>query len=303
MKIPRLLKVQQIDWAASTLKTQELPKTVLKGLVLKIDLRTTTTTSPALSREQLAGTISKLSIIANGQDTLISLPMKHLFFMNFYDFSKEPNYSIDNTASQTGRVQQLTLYLPFALTRAVVPEDTLLDARAFSSLVCEVQWAAAAIGTNHTITSGNLKIETVEYANVDDKQPFARHEMGYATGNLSATGKLSFNLDYAGNNQYKRLIIFTRDNSGVLSNAQIDNIAVRSRAFYYSDIPSDILVDKNVLDYAIAQSTGVYLIDFVTDGKMSQRLDARALSELVIEVNSLVANGTIEILKEKAIYL
>lgn len=303
MKIPRSLKVQAINWIASTLLTQELPHGVIKGLILKIDLKTTTGAGPALSREQLAGTVTKLDIIANGQDTIISIPGKHLYFMNFQDASKEPNYSIDNTASSSNRVQQLTLYLPFGLTRAAVPEDTLLDARNFSSLVCAVTWSAAAIGTNHTITSGSLRIETVEYANVDDAQPFARHEIGWSQGNLSATGRLSFNLDYGGNNQYKRLFVLTRDNSGALSNVQIDNIGVRSRAFYYLDSPADLIQDKNLLDYAIAVNTGVYVIDFTTDGKMSQRLDARNLSELVLEVNSLVANGTIEILKEKAIYI
>ena len=155
-KIPRQIKVEHVEWAASQLKTRELPSTVLKGLILKLDMLATTTDTPALTREEFAKVITTIGIVINGEDNIIRVPFYHLYFQNFYDFSKEPEYSFDLAAAGTSKVMQMTVYLPFALPRAVKPEDTLLDLRKNRG-VLEVQWGAAAVSSTVTITSGNLE--------------------------------------------------------------------------------------------------------------------------------------------------
>lgn len=300
-KIPRSIEVERITWAASTLKTRELPLTVLKGLTLNLVLAVTNAASAALTRFELAKAITRISLVINGQDTRVSIPFYHVFFQNFYDFSKEPPYTIDVTEGAS-KVDKLCLYLPQALTRAVVPEDTLLDLRGASSCVLEVQFAAAALNAKVTVTSGYLEIQTSEYANVSKEAKFARQEMSHIQDDLSATGTKQIKLEAGGNNQYKRLFVYCFNDSAALNDSQIDNLIVRSRSFHYKDVADDILQNKNVLDYSISAQTGVYVIDFTTDGKMSQRLDARPLGELILELNSLVSNGTVEVVKEKAIY-
>ena len=58
----------------------------------------------------------------------------------------------------------------------------------------------------------------------------------------------------------------------------------------------------NAWEFAQSVQTGLYVLDFTRDGKLTQRIDARNLSELIVDVNSLVSNGTMEIVKEKAIF-
>lgn len=299
--IPRITEVERVLWAASSLKTRELPKTVLKGLLLRLYTTTTNGAGPSATFEQLCSIISRLNIVINGQDQIITIPFFNLSMMNWYDFSVQPQYAISTTASTTV-YDEVTIYLPFALTRAVVPEDTLLDLRNVSTATLEVLWGPAAYGTQKTLTAAELQIHTVEYAGVDRKEPFGRHELTYSQGNLSATGLITHLMEYGGINQYKRLMIFTRNSSAALNNAQITALAVRSRNFYYSSVKSDNLQDMNCLAYTLAPQTGVYMVDFTTDGKMSQRLDARSLSELVLEFTSAVSNGTFDVVKEKAIY-
>lgn len=300
--MPRSLEVERIDWSASALKPRTLPATVYKGLFLNLVLTTTNDGAAALTARQLAQAIAGLKITLAGQDVLVNIPGEFLYVLNNYDFSKSPPVTIDLVAG-AGKVQKLSLYLPFALTRAVLPEDTLLDARKFSSVIIDIQWCSATgIGTDITITSGYLEIQTDEYNQVPDAAAFARHEFGFTVENLTSTGTLNYKLDYAGNNQYKRLFLMTKNAAGADANTEINKAGVKVRSFYYLLNSGERIQNENEVRYAISPLTGIYVLDFTRDGKMTQRLDARTLTELFLEVNCAVSGGLLHVLKEKAIY-
>lgn len=304
-KIPREIEIEAIPWAASALKTRDLPLTVFKGLILELDLVATTAGAPALTREEMAKAVTKLSLVLNGQDTVISIPFYHLFFQNWYDYSREPEYSFDLAAAGAGKVMRMQVILSFALTRAMVAENTILDARqsaGVNTAVLEVQWGAAAISATTTVTSGNLRIYSQEYSQVDSNIKTARQELAHVQSTLAATGNQETKLDVGSLNQYKRLWLYAKDNTGALSNAQLDKLGVRSRSFYYMSLPSRPLQNWNGSKYSVPPHTGVYVIDFTAFGNMVERLNAEKLSELILEANSLVANGTLDIVKEKAIF-
>lgn len=303
-KQPRLLPVESILFASGGLRPREMPKTVYKGILLKLTINHTNGAGPVISADSFLNILTKLNLTINGQDQLLSVPLRQWFYQNNYDFSRLAagnQVSLFTTASATGN-SIFYAYVPLGLTRSLNPEDTILDARAFKSLVMEANWGTT-IGTGvTTINSGQLDMFPDEYANVAEDFAGARHEMNLSSRNLDATGARTLELETKSNNQYRRLWIYTRDNTGALSDVQIDNIIVRSRSFNYVNIKADVLQRYNGWEYARDHQTGLYVIDFTRDGKMTQRIDARELSELIIEVNSLVANGTMEVVKEKAIY-
>lgn len=303
-KQPRILPVESILFAAGGLRPREMPKTVYKGIFCKLTLNHTNGVGPVITADSFLAILTKLNLTINGQDQLLSIPLRHWFYHNNYDFSRLSNgnqVSLFTTASATGN-SIAYFYIPLGLTRSLNPEDTILDARNFKSLVLEANWGST-IGTNvTTLNSGQLDIFPDEYANVAEDFAGARHEMNLSSRNLDATGARTLELETKSNNQYRRLWIYTRDNAGLLSDAQIDNIIVRSRSFNYVNVKADVLQRANGWDFARDHQTGLYVIDFTRDGKMTQRIDARELSELIVEVNSLVANGTMEIVKEKAIF-
>lgn len=303
-KQPRLLPVESILFASGGLRPREMPKTVYKGILLKLTINHTNGAGPVITADSFLNILTKLNLTINGQDQLLSVPLRQWFYQNNYDFSRLSTgnqVSLFTTASSTGN-SIFYAYVPLGLTRSLNPEDTILDARAFKSLVMEANWGTT-IGTGvTTINSGQLDMFPDEYANVAEDFAGARHEMNLSSRNLDATGARTLELETKSNNQYRRLWIYTRDNTGALSDVQIDNIIVRSRSFNYVNIKADVLQRYNGWEYARDHQTGLYVIDFTRDGKMTQRIDARELSELIIEVNSLVANGTMEVVKEKAIY-
>jgi hypothetical protein len=303
-KQPRFLPIEQILFASGAIRARELPKTVYKGLLCKLTINHTNGASPVISADSFLNILSKLNLIINGQDQLLSVPLRHWFYQGNYDFSRLASgnqISLFTTVSSTGN-SIVWFYVPVGLTRALNPEDTVLDARAFKSLILEANWGST-IGTGvTTINSGQLDIFTDEYSNVDENFAGGRHEFNVSSRNLDATGARTLELETKSNNQYRRLFIYTRDNTGALSDVQIDNIIVRSRSFNYLNIKADSLQRMNGFEYARDHQTGLYVIDFTRDGKMTQRVDARELSELIVEVNSLVANGTIDIVKEKVIF-
>lgn len=303
-KQPRLLFVENILYSAGTPRSRELPKSVYRGLNLKLTINHTNGASPVITADSFLNILNRFDLVINGQDNLITVPLRHFFYQANYDFSRlaaGDHVSLFVTASSTGN-SIAYLYVPLALTRALNPEDGILDARGFKSLFLVANWGSS-IGTGiTTVNSGTLEIYPDEYSNVDEAFGGARHEFNVAARNLDATGSRTLELETKSNNQYRRLWIYTRDSAGALSDALIDNVIVRSRSFHYANVKADVLQRTNGYDFARDHQIGLYVVDFTRDGKMTQRVDAREMSELIIDVNSLVSNGSIEVVKEKVIF-
>lgn len=305
-KTNRRLQVEGIAFASGQLRTRELPKTLYKYLMLNVEINHTNAANPDVTIDSFVrGIISKLNIVINGQDVQQSVPLAHLWYMNSYDFSQPPYSYIHNVVGAGTSI--VTVIMPFALPRSISPDDTLLDARNVSSIVLECQWGTAAdIGTNVTsLDSGSLSIFTSEYqeATNDVSTPIGRYEIGYTDRLLNSIGNIPIDLDYGGNNQYRRIILYTRVSATqALTSAAISNISVRSRSFYWLNMNSNYLQHENKLNYSLAEQTGMYVIDFTTQGRMSERLDARSLSELKLDLTSNAVVNTVRIVKEKVIY-
>lgn len=300
-KQPRRLIVESILFSSGALRSRELPKSVYKGLWFKLSITHTNGVGPTITADSFLGVLSKLNIVINGQDQLKSVSARHCYYRTMYDFAVTPTSSLFTTNSTQG-TSYCWFYMPFAMTRCLNPEDTVLDARRFSSLVLEANWGSSIGTTVTSLDSGTLEIFTDEYSNVSEDFAGGRHEENTVSRNLDATGSRTLELEVGSNNQYRRLWVYTRNNSAALSSVQIDKLTVRSRAFNYDSMNADAMQFYNLLEYSQSPQTGLYVLDFTRDGKLTQRIDARNISELIVDVNSLVSNGTMEIVKEKAIF-
>ena len=189
------------------------------------------------------------------------------------------------------------------MTRAASPADTIFDARPpnVTSARLDVLWGSASIGTDVTVTAGYITPVGWVYESVDSNTQKARHEFTHLQKNLASTGTVDVSLEYGAYNEYRRLFVYTFNSAGALNNSQIDNLSVKSLSYSWANIPSEILQGLNANQYSISPLTGVYIIDLTTDGRMTERLNARSLSELVLRLNSLVSNGTVEVVSEKFI--
>lgn len=300
-KLLRKLDVQAIPLALSQIATRELPKTVFQELILELDLVHTNSDTVALTWEQVAKAVPKINILADGQDNVVSCSLQHLYGLSYYDRAIAPPVTL-GTASGAGKLSALTLPIPFALGRASAPDDTLYDARKLSSLVLEAQFGAAAIMTNVAVTSGNLSISTTEYDNVDPKATFGRHELAYMIQPVSVAGINQIKIPVGSNNQYRRIFVFYKDANGDLADSVLTGFDLYARSYHWQNQDAVNIKRRNQFEYGVTPLTGVYVLDLTSYGKMSERLDARALPELNLDIVSASAAGTVEIFMEKAIY-
>jgi hypothetical protein len=242
--------------------------------------------------------------------------------MNCYEYAAAPYFFFDH-ASAGDQYKKTSVILPFALLRAVNPQDTLLDARRLSSMILEVNFGnPAGLAEITSVDAGYVKINTGEYSNVGQDAQFARKEYGWDTIDFTSAGTLQHRLEVQSNNQYRRLWIFTWDDSTPTArvNDAISNIKLRSRSFHFVDYENDYLQWRNLLEfnqvnpasvtydpvaadsYNSSPITGLYVLDAPDYGLMSQRIDARELSELVLEVETENGTDSMEVIKEKAIF-
>lgn len=320
-KIPRKLKVEQIDWVQASLRTRRLPLSTYKDLHLTLYMIGTDTAATMTFDEFLRNVITRISIVLNGQDVIVNVPFYFLFYMNACEFAAAPYWFYDH-ANDTSQKKEISVILPFCLLRAANPQDTLLDARRLSSMILEVAWGALPGEMTAATYSGYLSINTGEYSSVAQDAAFARKEYGWDTIPFNAAGDIDHRLEVQSNNQYRRLWIFAWDNTTPTArvNDAITNIRVKSRSFHFLDYEADHLQFRNLLEYNqrdqggathdpvaadssnIAAITGLYIVDFPDFGLMSQRCDARDLSELILQVTSANATDSMEVIKEKSIF-
>lgn len=300
---PYNVPIERIDWAPSTFKPRMLPAGVFRGLLLDMVLTTTNGVAAALTNYDLAKAISQITVKLNGQDNLYVFPGYHLSFMNSHDFTIACHSTID-TANGAGKTQKISLYLPFALTRAVRSKDAVLDARASNKITraeLGIDWAAAAIGTDVVITSGYINILGLLYDQAPTPIATFRHEFSHLKDDLGAVGSVDVKIPFGGWNEYRRFFIYTFNNTGALDDSLITAVQLKSLSYSWQKLSADQIKALNNNTFSLSPSTGVYILDMTTDGMMSERLNARSLSELILSFTSTVANGTVEIVSEKVI--
>lgn len=302
--VKRKIPLEQLDIASGALKTRQLPLAVLRGICMELDMQIDHA-GGATTREDILRTfINKVEIVLNGQDVIQSLPFDFIYYMNKLERGVE-NIASETLTAGTDRVNNYHAYLPFELgPLAVLPRDTLLDARALSTCVLNLHLSPLAINEVTLVDSASVKLHTVEYANIPEGFSTGRHEFSFDTINLDVAGTITYQLPTRGNNQYRRIWVMTLDGStpAIKSNAEITNLKVKARSFVYYDAPEDVNRQEQQEIFGIAAEAGIYCIDFTSEGQMAGRVDARNLPELTIELVSAVTDATAVIIAEKAIY-
>jgi len=305
-KTKRLNKVQQIDRTINARITRDLPKTTFALLDMKLNINHTYV-STAATLLGLLNCISSLQLIVNGRDTKVNIPAWCLYWINLFDAAATPMQVI-NAGTAGPYDSYVYLRLPFACLNGVSPEDSVLDARKFDSIVLEVNWAGLLMATE-TINSGYLQIEPNFYAQVPADIKPASHEFAYINRNLDVAGEIRIDVPVKSLNQYSRIWVFTKNDSVVLADAQITNLRLETNTFVYMDTAAEFVHARNIKDYSLevdaAPGTpyvGVYCLDMANFGYMNQRIDARVLNELTLILTSAVSNGFVYVVFEKMIY-
>ncbi len=267
------------------------------NLYLSGTLTIGTANATALRLESPLSLIKNVDLILNGKDVIKSLP-----FSAIHQWSKVRHGTAPaNTApglTQAAHAFAAGAVLDLGLADGKSKVDTMLKAKGASTLQLGIDWETTTLGlvvpdttTTLAITSGNLHVCTNEAYNVDDKITFPVNREYALSLSPSATG--IYQLKLPTGNLFWALLIRTVDN-GALANTVLNKVTLKSgtEVFrYFSNqaaLRYILKIDKSIETLP----TGYYLIHLTKDGLMSEALDARLMSDLVLELDITFGTAT-----------
>lgn len=266
-----------------------------------------TANATALRLESPLSLITNIDVILNGKDVIKSLPLNA-----FYQWTK-CRHRVAPTLTAPGLTQAAHAFaagavVDFGLWDGVSKVDTMLKAKGASTLQLGVNWNTSTLGlvvpdttTTIAISNCNLHVMSNEAFNVDDKTVFPVNREYALNLSFNATG--IYQLKLPTGNLFWGLLIKTTNN-GALSNAVINKLTVKSgtEVFRYYSSEAALRESFKTEKSIESLSTGYYFIPFTRDGLMSETLDARLMSELVLEIDATYGtNSTIEVYPQEIV--
>lgn len=311
-KTPRELEVQKVEVSQNSTQTRDIPKTILRALQCRLNIRHDNAGSVAnWNIDAVLNLLGDMEFILNGQDVVHKVPLAFYYYQNFYDNAGVVSQSILATTSTSSLCSYVDFNINFTNPRSIAPDDTVLDLRNGISTAVLKSSFGAVTATGVTLRSGESDIEicTDEYLydsveDADTTKVRGRYETIYTQKDLTSTGQSDIEIPVGLYNEYKRFFLETKTAAGVRSDSIIDKIELYSGALTFIKKNADLVKAQNAVDYGIATGsllTGLYVIDLTRLGKMSQRLVTTKLPELKFRVNVVTA-GKIRIFAEKTIF-
>ena len=303
--VTQFKKISGISSTSLTdVQSQTLPLDVLGAIYCKLDIvHTNGGSAPSLNTNNMMGVISSLDIIVNGTSRRFSLPGFCLPLLSYAATGNvvESSFHVGTSASGTSSIG---FVIPFAMLgplnnsqSSMRPQDSYIDLRnqaGVETASIQVQFATPAITNVSSFTSATLTMTALAATQIANTIDFGIKETRFNTVTLDATGSKQLNLPVGGNvNQYTSMLLIGRNSSGVLTdnNTLYDNIILESLGFEYYNTSSGVLDTVN--NYAgVPATTGLHIMPLFAYQRLSGRLIASQLSQLQLELNSLVSNSS-----------
>jgi len=256
-----------------------------------------TANATALRLESPLSLIKRIDVVLNGKDVIKSLPFYALYQKTKQIHKTAPGFTAPGL-TQAAHAFAAGAVIDFGLWDGVSKVDTMLKAKGASTLQLGIDWETTANGlvvpdttTTTAISNCNLHVLTNEAYNVDDKAVFPVNREYSLNMPINATG--TYQLKLPTGNMYWGLLVRAVEN-GALSNAVVNKLTVKSgtEVFRYFSNQAALRESMKTERSIETLSTGYYWIPFTRDGLLSECLDARLMSELVLEADVTFGTGT-----------
>lgn len=246
--------------------------------------------------------ISRIELIANGRDTVLSLPAEAFEVFNRIDYGCVPNAAHPSNDAAATYSFNASLIIDFALKRGMRPIDTLFPALGLSSLDLKITWGAGAdMFTGATdFTSAAIQTTTELVVESFEEIPDTGVPKGLSVNKLFAIDRVitaastNDKIQIPIGNAY-RGFLFKTDVDNVPVDTMLDGISIESGTVVYQKwLSIEELIDYNKLQYGLETAlVGHYNVDFMdSDGYGAEFLDARNLSSLDAILNVALPSGT-----------
>ena len=264
--------------------------------------------------------VSNITIRANGRDVIKSMDLETLHRLNESRYGVRP--FINSLPSGYAAVTQdvdVHAFLDFKMWDSIRPIDTLLQSAGLATLELIVTWGnpddimtdAFTGGTGVSVDSGTtLYVASEEYVGAPADMNFSVNKEFQIRSIVNAAND-NHQIILPVGNMYRSILIKTISD-GVNVNTILDNIQIKSGTEVFKNIRAVQLQMENRMDmglqlpnandtvnryYQEGTLAGYYLLEFVRDGRLTESLDARRLSnlELELDVNNPGTNDFIDV--------
>lgn len=301
-------QLDDVPFSANGSKALDIPRNgVLRGISFRlVGTYTTGTGTWAKFDHSVYKLIQRIEIIANGKDTLKSVPFFFTRLLARADSGTLPDLTdVGNTAS-TAYPFVAYGFIPFAFTRARRPLDGALDTRKLSSLSLVVTWGTdttmyGTLGSGGSFTvTPSLQVKLEEYANVEPDFKAAINRHSTIQHEVTAT-KVEDQEKLVIDRVYRRFFVYA-EAAGMASNAIINKITLKSGTYVFKSVKGPMAQSSLKTLYGIdAVDTGLYVVDATTDGMLTEALNARGLTslEFVFDVTKQAGTNIVYVIPEE----
>ncbi len=301
-------QLDDVPFSALGSKSIDLPRNgVLRGLSFRLTGTYTTGTGTYTKFDHAVyKLIQRIEVVANGKDTLKSIPFFFTRLLARADSGVAPDLTDVGVTASTAYPFVAYGFIPFAFTRARRPLDGALDTRKLSSLSAVITWGNdasmySALGSGGSFTvAPTLQVKTLEYGNVeaDFKAAINRHStIQHEVVSTKAEDQEKIVIDRV----YRRFFLYA-EAAGVASNAIINKITLKSGSFVFKSVKGPMAQSELKTLYGLdAVDTGLYVVDATTDGMLTESLNARGLTslEFVLDVTKQTGTNIVYIFPEE----
>lgn len=298
--------VGTIAYVASGSQSLDMPrKNLYRNIILEVEgsVNVTDITTPPVNFTGGAHgcafrAIKRLELIANGRDTIKSIPLQALAMKNLFMKGVRCQF-VDPLLTVAVHLFGGTVTIPLASPRAVRQIDTLLNSGQLSTLELRATFGTyldmvSTAPTAYTGFTCPIKVGLDETIRLDQRpEAFMTYKEMYVEKQIAGATS-AFQILMGVGNKYRGFMI-EAESDGEMVDTIINKITLKSGTDIYFQQEAKPLRGKNVQDFLgnVETMTGYYYVNFVPEGRLVDSLDASFLSQLEFELD-VNAPGTLD---------
>lgn len=289
-------KLETLNYEKNASKSIALPRNYsYQGLYLTLKAVITIVTADATAYTNAPWKlIKRIEVIANGRDSLKNIDGVALAMLNKFMQGAANYFSTVPVAVGASQAFESSLYLPFAMPRAVKPVDTYLNAPDFGTLEFRITFGSeadmySANSANVTITSASVSVQSLESIGAG-RAPLI-NKVGIIEKEVTATAS-EFSVPINVGNSFRGFLV-RAEVDGNPSDSVINSVVLRSGTEVYCKTDYNQIRNENKLHFGVESMPSGYLfIDFCPDGYLTESLDTKGFSNLELVCDVTKQSGT-----------